>query len=49
VTSFIESGAGVPDHSEENSPESRLLGHKITEVPDLVRFASPRPGDARDF
>jgi acetyl esterase/lipase len=38
---LIESGAGVPNHSEENSPESRLLGHKITEVPDLVRFASP--------
>jgi acetyl esterase/lipase len=38
---LTESGAGVPNHSEENSPESRLLGHKITEVLDLVRFASP--------
>jgi acetyl esterase/lipase len=38
---LIESGMGVPDHSQESSPESRLLGRKITEVPELVRFASP--------
>jgi acetyl esterase/lipase len=38
---LIESGIGVPDHSEADSPESRLLGRKITEVPELVRFASP--------
>jgi acetyl esterase/lipase len=36
-----ESGFGIPNHSEELSPESRLLGRKITEVPDLVKFASP--------
>jgi acetyl esterase/lipase len=35
------SGMGEPDHSTADSPESRLLGQKITEVPDLVRFASP--------
>jgi acetyl esterase/lipase len=38
---FRESGAGTPDHSEANSPESQLLGQKITEIPDRVRFASP--------
>ena len=38
---FIESGMGVPDHSEEISPESKLLGKKITEVPERVKFASP--------
>jgi acetyl esterase/lipase len=36
------------DHSAADSPESLLLGHKITEVPDLVRAANPetyiRPG-----
>jgi acetyl esterase/lipase len=35
-------------HSGENSPESLLLGQKITEIPDLVRRANPetylRPG-----
>ena len=36
-----ESGTGVPDHSEADSPESRLLGRKITEVPELVRDANP--------
>jgi acetyl esterase/lipase len=35
------SGMGEPDHSSPDSPESRLLGRPITEVPDLVRFASP--------
>jgi len=32
---------GTPDHSNEDSPESQLLGRKITEVPALVKFASP--------
>ena len=35
------SGKGVPDHSQPLSPESLLLGRLITEVPDLVRKASP--------
>ena len=38
----------VEDHSAADSPESLLLGRKITEVPDLVRAANPetylRPG-----
>ncbi len=35
------SGKGVADHSQPESPESLLLGRLITEVPDLVRKASP--------
>ena len=35
-------------HNSANSPESLLLGQKITEIPDLVRIANPetyiRPG-----
>jgi acetyl esterase/lipase len=38
---FQESRLGTPDHSAEFSPESCLLGQKITEVPELVAFASP--------
>jgi acetyl esterase/lipase len=38
---FKESGIGIPDHSDEASPESRLLGRKITEIQELVKFASP--------
>jgi acetyl esterase/lipase len=38
---FKESGKGIPDHSDENSPESKLLGRTITEIPELVKFASP--------
>jgi acetyl esterase/lipase len=35
------SGMGFPDHSGEDSPESKLLGRKITDIPALVKFASP--------
>ena len=38
---FQQSDLGVPDHSAEFSPESRLLGGKITEIPERVAFASP--------
>jgi acetyl esterase/lipase len=38
---LIKSGKGVPDHSGAMSPESILLGRKITEIPDLVKAASP--------
>jgi acetyl esterase/lipase len=35
------SGNGIPNHSESNSPESKLLGQKITEIPDRVKIANP--------
>jgi acetyl esterase/lipase len=38
---FRWSGLGAPDHSGGESPESLLLGAKITEIPELVRKASP--------
>lgn len=38
---FIKSGLGTADHSLADSPESKLLGAKITEIPERVRFASP--------
>ena len=38
---LAKSGLGIPNHSEADSPESRLLGRKITEIPALVKFASP--------
>ena len=34
---FRQSGRRTPDHSEAESPESLLLGTKITELPELVR------------
>lgn len=40
-------------HNGENSPESLLLGQKITEIPELVKAANPetyiRPGAPRFF
>jgi acetyl esterase/lipase len=38
---LAESGLGPGDHSKRNSPESKLLGRRITDVPALVKFASP--------
>jgi len=38
---LAQSGMGIPNHSDADSPESRLLGRKITEIPALVKFASP--------
>lgn len=35
------SGLGIPDHSLPESPESQLFGRLITDVPELVRWASP--------
>ena len=35
------SGKGKPDHSEANSPESKILGKQITLVPELVATANP--------
>ena len=38
---LIETGNGKPDHNEANSPESLVLGKKITEIPDKVKEANP--------
>ena len=35
------SNLGPQDHNDEESPESKLLGKKITEVPELVKDANP--------
>jgi len=38
---LAESGFEPGDHSEADSPESRYLGAKITEIPEKVRLANP--------
>ena len=38
---LLETGHGVPNHAEPNSPESCLFGTQITLVPELVKKASP--------
>jgi acetyl esterase/lipase len=38
---LAESGLGPCDHSEADSPESRYMGTKITEIPEQVRRANP--------
>jgi acetyl esterase/lipase len=43
-----ETGNGVPDHDEANSPESRLMGQKITEIPEKVKWANPETYITRD-
>jgi len=38
---LVESGLGLADHSDADSPESRYLGAKITKIPETVRRANP--------
>jgi acetyl esterase/lipase len=38
---LTETGNGKPDHNDVNSPESKVLGRKITEIPEIVKEASP--------
>ncbi|WP_159952470.1 alpha/beta hydrolase [Rhizobium sp. 18065] len=38
---FAETLAGTADHSDADSPESKLLGGKITDIPGTVRAANP--------
>lgn len=45
---FVSSNAGVADHSQEHSPESRFLGAEITRVPELCRMACPCTYVSRD-
>jgi acetyl esterase/lipase len=35
------SGNGPANHSDAQSPESRIMGQKITEIPDRVKLANP--------
>jgi len=38
---LIESGLGVPDHSQADSPESRYIGARIIDAPDKAQRANP--------
>lgn len=38
---FKKSGKGSANHSEANSPESLIMGGKLTDVPELVKKANP--------
>ena len=41
-------GNGKPDHSYSNSPESKLMGQKITEIPLKVQLANPETYISKD-
>jgi acetyl esterase/lipase len=43
-----ETGNGTPDHSEANSPESKLMGKKITDIPEQVQKANPETYISKD-
>jgi acetyl esterase/lipase len=38
---LLKSGAGKADHNDATSPESRFLGQKITDCPELDQLAAP--------
>jgi acetyl esterase/lipase len=45
---LTETGNGKPDHSDANSPESKLMGQKITEIPLKVQMANPETYISKD-
>lgn len=46
---FAENGLGQADHSLSDSPESAFMGAPITEIPELVRLATPAIYAHRDI
>lgn len=38
---LAKTGNGKPNHSHANSPESKVLGQTITEIPNKVKLANP--------
>ncbi len=45
---FVKSGKGKPDHNESNSPESELLGQKITEIAEKAKQSNPEAYVSKD-
>jgi dipeptidyl aminopeptidase/acylaminoacyl peptidase len=45
---FIKSGKAKPDHGLVNSPESKLMGSKISEIPGMVKKANPATYISKD-
>jgi len=45
---LLTTGNGKPDHSDANSPESKLMGQKITEIPAKVQLANPETYISKD-
>ena len=43
-----KTGNGKPDHSKANSPESKVFGKKITEIPAKVKMANPETYITKD-
>ena len=41
-------GNGTPDHSEPTSPESKIMGGKITEIPEKATLANPETYITKD-
>lgn len=45
---FIESGKGKANHNEVNSPESKVLGKALSEIPEIVVKANPETYISKD-
>ena len=43
-----ETGNGIPNNSDANSPLSKLMGQKITEIPAKVQLANPETYISKD-
>ena len=45
---LMETGNGKPDHNDANSPESKLMGQKITDIPAKVQLTNPETYISKD-
>ncbi len=45
---LAETGNGIPNHNEAGSPESKLMGQKITDIPDKVKLSNPETYITKD-
>ena len=43
-----ETGNGIPNHSDGNSPESKVMGQKITKIPTRVQLGNPETYISKD-
>ncbi len=43
-----ETGNGIPNHSDGNSPESKVMGQKITKIPAKVQLGNPETYISKD-
>ena len=45
---LIETGNGIPNHNNDNSPKSKVMGQKIIMIPAKVQLGNPETYISKD-